>query len=558
MKTECRFLKKTGKIFLTVIILIFTVNLLAIEVSTEVDANIIGINESIIFQIKVSDAGKVEAVSLPEIKGLGFGYAGITRSRQWVNGNYWAGFILQYRVTGLQEGKYVIPPVKFLADGKEYSSDSFQIEVSADVKKRPKSVFDQLFAEDDNLSSRRTATQVKFEAVAEKKEIFLGQPVAVRLYLVTNSPESLKISSIENDTDESKFYVKSVTEKIEDTRFNSNGEIFYRKHIQTYIYIPLAHGNFLISGGKAQYYVQEGFSVVQKNEKFEGKKLEVKTLPGIVSGNVYTGVYNLEFDKNKIKKTDNEASFEMKLSGKGNFVMPIEWIVEKPSSFEVLSSVNDADLKIEGNDIAGSYTYAFTVIPGEENECAINNIYINTFNPETKSFIRLETGAINLKFSKEPNAEDSTETTNSINSGNGKILAVIIGSSVMIFLSAAVFVVFLIYERKKSSIENLTNERKTSELKKRVSEKLSGEAAVLNGNECIVELKKALRNSDRNKIVSVIERSIAYLKQKGFDSNELDQIQDLLSRSKFGGAGLSNETLSRIITDVVEMIKEIK
>ncbi|MBN1501673.1 MAG: BatD family protein [Spirochaetes bacterium] len=549
-------MRKTGKNFLYAVLLLFCINVSAAEISTEIDDNVIGLDESTMLQIKVSDVKSVEPLQLPVTdRGLGLGYAGITKSRQWINGVSWSGFILQYRVTGLKEGSYVIPSIHFMADGKEYGSDSVKLTVSSKVRTRPKSLLDQFFGNDGNPVFDDNETEVEIETEISKTEIYLGQPVIVRIFVVTNSPQGIKVRSIDKDTDESDFYIKPVDEKIEDRSFEDHGVLFYRQHLQTYIYIPISPGTFKINGGKAVYYQQEAFSVVTKTRAFEGKNIRVASLPSGLQEPVYTGSYKMEFDKTKIKKSDAEASFQIKLSGSGNFAMPIDWTVLKHDGFNVLTSVSDAQIGISGNDVAGSYTYDFTVIPDDSSECEIENIFINTYDPEIRLFKKIETGPFEFSFKKQGLSEEIPVSGSSSFSG---LFTVIIISSVMIFLSVAAFSAFLILEKRRSSRETEYGVQKKSELKKRVTERLNSDKKLSTANEHIIELKSALRSSNRERTITVIEKSIVFLKESGHGSEQLDQISEMISLSRFAGAGLSNETLSRIINDVADMIKEIR
>ncbi len=162
-----------------------------ISVTAEVDRRSIELGSFCQMRITVQGEQKVEPVVLPKIEGMETRYLGPSTSITLINGQYSTSRAFQYNLYPLSEGRYTIPAVDVVVNGKTYSTEPIYIDVTASQT-----------AGQDRLNGPKDSLQDKIFLTLSvpQREYYVNErvPVTMRLYIQNLSVRNVHYPEMEH------------------------------------------------------------------------------------------------------------------------------------------------------------------------------------------------------------------------------------------------------------------------------------------------------------------------------------------------------------------------
>ncbi len=197
-----------------------------------------------------------------------------------------------------------------------------------------------------------------------------------------------------------------------------NGKSYATAVIAKYIIFPQLSGELKISGNTytvavnaQEYYHTPLFGhmainkPIQLNVKPNDLKVRVKSLPFPQPSNFSGGVGKFSISSEmptKDLKTNQAASIVYTVTGTGNikYVKLPELNNIYPTQIEVYSPTTDVKSRVTGNNVNGSCTFDYSIIPLETGDFVIPSVELVYFNPETKKYEITKANGYNISVSK--------------------------------------------------------------------------------------------------------------------------------------------------------------
>ncbi|MFA5260438.1 MAG: BatD family protein [Candidatus Omnitrophota bacterium] len=147
-----------------------------ISVTAEVDRRSLELGSFCQLKVTVQGEQKVEPVVLPKIEGMESRYLGPSTSITLINGRYSASRSFQYNLYPLSEGRYTIPAIDVVVNGKTYSTEPIYL----DVTSSPAVGQDRLNGPKDSLQDKIFLT-----LSLPQREYYVNEliPVTMKLYI---------------------------------------------------------------------------------------------------------------------------------------------------------------------------------------------------------------------------------------------------------------------------------------------------------------------------------------------------------------------------------------
>lgn len=340
----------------------------------------------------------------------GFGFGGFNNFGGDMKISDYA-FILQAK----KKGTYNIPPMTFIMNGEEYSSESYAITVGEgdpNAKITPQQQNSNLFTRID----------------VNKKSPFKGESVLVT-YKIYSRYRTLSLDDYDYALIDGVW-----TEEIDpgkngwDTKQeNINGLAYNVFILKKEIIFPQKTGEISIPSFKITARINQSFFNQGKTETVSSNSLilNVKPLPspkpeGFISqvGSDYS--FDVEFSTTEVK-TNEAIDLKIKISGKGNLKQLEAPKINFPTDFEVYDPEVKENIKLSTSGLTGAKEFSYLIIPRHHGEFSIDGVPFSYFDINTKQYKTLKFPSTNFQIAKGEN--EGSMLTSSANQEDVELLS---------------------------------------------------------------------------------------------------------------------------------------
>jgi hypothetical protein len=400
------------------VILIVTLNSIiafAQEVSFTASAkNVVAVGEQFRLSYQVNKQGKNFNVNaMPGFRVLSGPNVSNSSSISVVNGQVTKNITqsFNYVLMAEKEGKFTIPAASINVNGKNYKSNTLNIEV---VKKGASS---QQSANGNTIDPKNLYLQIS----APKRSVYLGEPVLVTLKIYSR----VDLADLQNaEFPEYKgFYSQEIKtpDNITLQRENIKGTIYNTAILNKVLLYPQKTGEIVIERAKIDAIVQQ--KVQQRNRRrsvfddfFGGGyknyrvplksnqlKIKVNALPANNPNEFFGAVgqfkVKAEVDNTELKAND-ALTYKLTVSGSGNIKLLEDPKIEFPHDFDVWEPTVSNKIKNSETGSKGKKIYEYVIQPRHPGNFTIPKFQLAYFDPKAKTYKTIETESFDINVLK--------------------------------------------------------------------------------------------------------------------------------------------------------------
>ena len=419
-------MKVTKKLWFSLFILfIATTKIVAQQdISIQLGANQIGLNQYFTITIQVKNSRLREYSGFPDINGFIKRGTSSSTTTNYVNGKMSATQSLTQNYQASKKGTFSLPPFLMSINGMEVKSKGVQIVVGEAIKKPSRrSAFGRdPFAE---FFNRNTESEefIDIEADAfvalstSKKEIFVGEGFVANLsfYVAASNRAEMRFHDIANQITEIIKNIKPPNcweenfsiEQIVGEEITIRGKNYTKYKIYETAYYPLTTEDidFPSVGLKMiKYKIAKNRSFFGRNkqENFkifysQAKKVKVKDLPPHpLKDRVAVGDYQLD---EKISTTDlstgQSFNYNFNIIGEGNLSSIVSPSIKESSNFDFYPPNTTLQINRSNSKVKGVKKHEFYALPNEPGKYKLADYFSWIyFNPTIGSYDTLASNYI--------------------------------------------------------------------------------------------------------------------------------------------------------------------
>jgi len=331
-----------------------------------------------------------------------------------------------YYLQANTEGKYVLAPASVTIKNKTYYSDSIRIEVVGGNAPQPQG---QQNANNQQQAAQSSATpggQVSLDLIVNRREVYIGEPVAATVKLYTR----VNLSGI----NEIKYppFTGFLKTDLETPPLNSlrqeniNGTVYGTGVIQQFLLYPQMTGEISIDPVQITVLIQQrtgrsdpffgdffsSYTTVPQAVASRPVKITVKPLPGTKPADFsgIVGKINIKASINKDSVNVNDAvNYKITISGSGNLKLAGTPDLKLPPDIEIYDPKVTDDIKNTVNGTSGQRTFEYLLIPRHHGDFVIPPLKFSYFNTSTGKYDRITTPE--FRFHARKGTGESSEIT---------------------------------------------------------------------------------------------------------------------------------------------------
>lgn len=409
--------------------LIIQIELFGQSFRANVNSTTVALNDKfqISFTFEGQDINAIKNFSSPDLNKDFLVLSGPNQSTsmQTINGAVSASISFSYYLQPRNLGKYQIGSAKIQYKDQEYKSEAIKIEVIAGSPK-PK----QNEQSNENVSEKEIAENLFVRASVDKQKVFKGEQVTVtyKLYTRLDIAAQMSVSKLPSyqgfwaEELETSPNIAFTTETIEGKQFrvgvikkaalfpSQTGELALTPfELKVPILIKKKRG----TGNIFDDFFDDPFFGRRDSYEYTAKSNTIKitsvNLPSenIPSGfNGAVGEFNLtgKVDKSQVKANEPIA-LKLEISGTGNLQLINVPEVKLPTGFEKYEPKVSEQIN-RTNKISGKKTIDYLLVPRIAGKIAISPIEFTYFNPNSKSYVTLNTNSFAIEVLKGDGASD--------------------------------------------------------------------------------------------------------------------------------------------------------
>ncbi len=409
------------------IILIFTLNGAQIEFKASVDAEMIGMDDYLIYTVTFKG---IQNPSQPNLANIGdFNIVQTSKSSEFkfVNGvtTSYVNFI--YYLSPLKEGTLIIPSLKFTHENRIYKTKVFKIVAVKGsvkkVKKRSRSLFDF----DDDFSpfgSRRSEPEsidVKIKAIVDKKSYYEGEQVLYKILLYSrNRIESVNLVSGQSFPG---FWQEwyPVNKSIDGRSEIIGGKSYQVFQIRKAALFPTKSGKLIIPPVKFDLILSnDSFSFFSNPKKISRSTnkviVDVVKVPGNIVG-IPVGKFNFSINVNKDTiDIGNLASIKMVIRGFGNIKDVVIPQFSSDVTYKLFPPKISRKLNYRENGVYGTLIAEIPVSFSKTGDKSFESLKFRYFDPELSKEVVIKSSSFRIKVvgKKDGNPQISLDSGNGI------------------------------------------------------------------------------------------------------------------------------------------------
>jgi len=383
-----------------------------IQIGLSLDRSQIGLDETATLTVNVTGVGQQQLPEpkLPPLPQFQIFSAGSSTSIQIINGAMTTSMSFNYILSPKREGTFPIRPATMVYNGKRYESNELNITVVKTAATPDQNAPDQSVTDDGKTDDLFLTTEV------DKKTAYVDQQVtlSVKLYRAINilsTPDYTPPSTPDfwtNDIPPQRQYYQII-----------NGRKYFIVEERRALF-PTKPGELSISPARVTVTVpdrsrrrsRDPFSLFDgifeqgKEVELRSKPLTVKVNPLPLEGKTDrfsggVGNYKISADVDKTDVVVNEAiTLTVKISGQGNVKSIPEPTLPDIDGFRIEKASSDFKVSNLDDQLGGTKTYEYLLIPRLPGKHSIDPIILNFFDPGQKKYREVATRKIDLSVGK--------------------------------------------------------------------------------------------------------------------------------------------------------------
>jgi len=414
-----------------------------IEISTSIDRNVIGLNQTFTLTLDISGekANDADDPQMPDVSEFAayMGSSGTTQNIQIINGKMTVSRSISFTYMTTKIGKFTIPPAVLKFKDKEYRSKPIQIEIIKTQKPQ------QPQSRQPSTTPSTPEENLFLQVSVNKKRVYVNEPLILSYKIYTNvSVTQYGINTMPNTAG---FWVEEFPIGNQPKTYEEiiNGKKFLIAEIKRMALFPTDAGKKTIGPMQIECNVRvqtrrrsifdsffdDPFFGRSVRRTVNSKPVTIEVLPLPHEGKPpnfsgLVGKFNLlsSVDKEKVK-TNEAITLNVKISGNGNIKMISEPQVELPPDFEKYSPKVTEKLNHVENGISGSKVYEYVLIPRFPGMQKIKPVVFSYFDFNSKSYEVLRTPEIAI------NVEKGSDEFMTVSSGLSKEEVKLLGKDIM-------------------------------------------------------------------------------------------------------------------------------
>lgn len=375
-----------------------------------------GRNFTVTFRVTNADAQISHA---PELKGctLLYGPAVSTMvSQEYVNGRSSSTVVRDYTFTykANQAGSVTVPSVAVNADGKQLKSPTRNITILPPDKNQAEAGGHQGGQPQSGRTAQVSANDLIVTVTMSKDHLYEQQAVIATIKVYTKvgirSFRPTVLPSFDG------FLSEELPVNEEPRIEHFRGDNYYSAVLKRCLLYPQKAGKLTINSGRYDVTVEtyeeisNGFFVtrrpIEQHITTTSNSLSVNIMPlPEPKPEDFSGAVGTDFSAKvslepSLLRTNEAATYVYSISGTGNVKYLSAPNIDFGSGMEEYEPETETDASFNGNDMQGTFTATYTIVPqqiGELNLPARNFVY---FNPSTGKYVEQELPAISRKIVK--------------------------------------------------------------------------------------------------------------------------------------------------------------
>lgn len=381
-----------------------------VSVLATVDANQIGLNQTINFKVAVEGSEGFVQLDISQIKDFSL-ISGPAQSSsfQWINGKMSSSKTLSWTLIPNHPGTLTIPAMDAKVDGKRFRTGAITVQVTQQAQRRSTQRNRQ-----SQQESEPATPLILLRAESDKGEAYLGEQITVSYKLYTRV--NLRQYSVEKRPQGVGFWLEELYAPKQPALRDAQLEGVRYKVATLYkiALFPTTTGDLTLdpmilnctievpSKSRVPSLLDDFFSdsffkrTKQKIVRSEGLTLAVKPVPAESRPSDFTGAvgeFTLSSSLDTTSTEVNEAvSYVVELTGTGNLNLFQLKEPEFPDGLEVFKPKTSFENDPFRDQISGKKRWEYIVIPRKEGRFFIPKSELAYFNPEASEWKKTATG----------------------------------------------------------------------------------------------------------------------------------------------------------------------
>ncbi len=400
-------------------ILVFHGILLSADITLQatVDRNQVVLNERFLYTIEVSgESTSLPKPNIPAFDGFSILSGPNTSTNiQFINGAMSSSNTYAFHLMPQKVGKFNIAPATIEIDGEIISSNSIDITVvkgAVDKNKKDQPI--------QNVKDKDVLGENLFlKTIVDKKSVFQNEQLlvkynlyfrlSVRSYNVEKIPANpgfwMEEFKLPSQPPIGKEIINGVTYQVATLR---KVALFPTRTGELTIEPMIISVDALVKKNRRSRSIFDNFfddpfgQTVKKTLNSNPVSISVKPLPVSNRPTDFQGVvgnYKMSVNSDKTELKANEAvSIKLLISGEGNLKLLKPPVLTLPSDMEVYDPKEQTSISREKDQVGGSKTIEYVVVPRFKGEYRIDPVSLSYFDPRKAKYFRLTTDPIMLNI----------------------------------------------------------------------------------------------------------------------------------------------------------------
>jgi hypothetical protein len=383
------------------------------KLTASADKTSVALGDIIQVSYKINSA-EGRGLTLPALDGLRVITGPETRNEVTYIGNITSiSTTYIFAMQAIKKGKLELAPATITIKGKQLQSNPLVIKVSGSKAR---------------VAGQQNGTNIFMRAVPDKTEAVQGEAIAVSYKLYVAGNVSMAPPTITKMPTFTGFWAETgnIPPQLQQSRENYKGRQYDVFIIRKLILFPQRTGLLTIDPLEIACSGQmQGAVAVDPNDPFadifdnlmngnavpfhknivsEALKINVNALPENGRPASFTGmVGKAVISANMVQraaKANDPVTYRITIGGEGNLSLQRPLKLNMPADIEVYDPKTIDKIDRSGNNLTGTRTFEYTLMPHKEGNFEIPSISFSYFDPLTKKYSESKTGPVELKVEK--------------------------------------------------------------------------------------------------------------------------------------------------------------
>jgi hypothetical protein len=407
-----------------------------ISVRAYLSNSVVGLNQAFTLSVELSGAQQLDANPvLPEMAEYAHFLNSSTSSQMnIVNNRMSVTYTVQYRFQAIREGSYTIPSFEVATGGQQYSTEPLNLEITAAPPPAGQATPGR--ATPGATESGISPEDLFLEATANKRSVFLGEPVIVEYriytrvnvsgYEITRQPSTAgfwseeypqpRSPAVTNTVRDGRQYAMATVKKMALFPTSAGTKTIDPMSMQAQVRVQRSRGLFddFFSGGSL-FGRNVSQLITSAPVQVEVQPLPAGGRPSDFSG--FVGDVDVSTSLDRTSTETNEAiTFTVRVDGEGNIRTLPDPEIDFPGDFEVYPPETTEQVSRADTRVSGSKTYEYVLIPRAPGTRTIPSVRLNYFDPVAETYRTEVTAPIEVEVTG-----DATDGPGVVSRARGEI-----------------------------------------------------------------------------------------------------------------------------------------